>query len=237
VDSRRQEPRVTINKEFDSFDQFVREYVTNISRSGVFIKTPKPLPVGSIVNLRFTVVMDGVETIERLWHLDARLQVVICTAYSDHSWEDVLVRLDVQDRLVILKKPFDTVEVLQLASSLSEKWRLARQAPRPGDLRFPDRMAGARIDGDERAVGGGDVKLIVENCGAALRGARQRRPLVLPDDVAAARIEGIDAIELRDVHDAVMDDRHRLNRVLPGHPVHPLRLQTADGRGRQLLQR
>ena len=64
MDSRRQEPRVTINKEFDSFDQFVREYVTNISRSGVFIKTPKPLPVGSIVNLRFTVVMDGVETIE-----------------------------------------------------------------------------------------------------------------------------------------------------------------------------
>jgi uncharacterized protein (TIGR02266 family) len=64
VDSRRQEERVTINKEFDSFDQFVREYVTNISRSGVFIKTVKPLPVGSLVNLRFTVVMDGVETIE-----------------------------------------------------------------------------------------------------------------------------------------------------------------------------
>lgn len=62
--SRRQEPRLTINKEFDSFDQFVREYVINISRSGVFIKTADPLAVGSIVNLRFTVVMDGIETIE-----------------------------------------------------------------------------------------------------------------------------------------------------------------------------
>ncbi len=62
--SGRQEPRVTINKEFDSFDQFVREYVTNISRSGVFIKTAAPLAVGSIVNLKFTVVMDAVETIE-----------------------------------------------------------------------------------------------------------------------------------------------------------------------------
>lgn len=62
--SRRQEPRLTINKEFDSFDQFVREYVINISRSGVFIKTAEPLAVGSIVNLRFTVVMDGIETIE-----------------------------------------------------------------------------------------------------------------------------------------------------------------------------
>jgi len=64
MDSRRQEQRLTINKEFDSFDQFVREYVTNISRSGVFIKTTEPLAVGSIVNLKFTVVMDGVEVIE-----------------------------------------------------------------------------------------------------------------------------------------------------------------------------
>jgi uncharacterized protein (TIGR02266 family) len=64
VESRRQEARVTINKEFDSFDQFVREYVTNISRSGVFIKTTTPLAVGSVVDLKFTVVMDGIETIE-----------------------------------------------------------------------------------------------------------------------------------------------------------------------------
>ncbi|HTV25964.1 MAG TPA: PilZ domain-containing protein [Polyangiaceae bacterium] len=64
METRRQEARLTINKEFDSFDQFVREYVTNISRSGVFIKTATPLPVGTLVNLEFTVVMDGIETIE-----------------------------------------------------------------------------------------------------------------------------------------------------------------------------
>jgi uncharacterized protein (TIGR02266 family) len=60
----RQEARVTINKEFDSFDQFIQEYVTNISRSGVFIKTKQPLPVGTIVNLRFSVIMNDVESIE-----------------------------------------------------------------------------------------------------------------------------------------------------------------------------
>jgi uncharacterized protein (TIGR02266 family) len=64
ADTRRQQERLTINKEFDSFDQFVREYVTNISRTGVFIKTSSPLPVGSKVDLKFTVVMDGIETIE-----------------------------------------------------------------------------------------------------------------------------------------------------------------------------
>lgn len=60
----RESERVTINKEFDSFDQFIKEYVTNISRSGAFIKTNDPLPIGSEVDLRFTVIMDDIETIE-----------------------------------------------------------------------------------------------------------------------------------------------------------------------------
>src|SRR5688572_5771799 len=60
----RKNERVTINKEFDSFDQFIKEYVTNISRSGAFIKTSEPLPIGSEVDLRFTVIMDDIETIE-----------------------------------------------------------------------------------------------------------------------------------------------------------------------------
>lgn len=56
--------RVTINKEFASFDAFLEEYVTNISRSGVFVKSKSPLPIGTLVNLRFTVIMDDIETIE-----------------------------------------------------------------------------------------------------------------------------------------------------------------------------
>jgi uncharacterized protein (TIGR02266 family) len=62
--SGREEQRVTINKEFDSFDQFIQEYVTNISRTGVFIKTKEPLPIGTTVNLRFTVIMDDIESVE-----------------------------------------------------------------------------------------------------------------------------------------------------------------------------
>ena len=60
----RSSERVTINKEFESFDQFIREYVTNISRSGVFIKSATPLAIGTRVNLRFTVIMEDIETIE-----------------------------------------------------------------------------------------------------------------------------------------------------------------------------
>jgi uncharacterized protein (TIGR02266 family) len=64
VSTSRQEERVTINKEFDSFDQFIQEYVTNISKSGVFIRTEEPLSVGTEVDLRFTVIMESIETIE-----------------------------------------------------------------------------------------------------------------------------------------------------------------------------
>src|SRR5215471_12263044 len=56
--------RVTINKEFESFDAFIQEYVTNISRTGVFIKSQQPMPIGTRVNLRFTVIMDDIESIE-----------------------------------------------------------------------------------------------------------------------------------------------------------------------------
>ena len=61
--SGRRDERVTINKEFDSFDQFIQEYVTNISATGVFIKTDTPLPVGTQVDLRFTVIMNDIQTI------------------------------------------------------------------------------------------------------------------------------------------------------------------------------
>lgn len=63
-EKKRDGDRLTINKEFESFDAFIQEYVTNISKSGVFIKSSTPLPIGTKVNLHFTVIMEDIETIE-----------------------------------------------------------------------------------------------------------------------------------------------------------------------------
>jgi uncharacterized protein (TIGR02266 family) len=60
----RQFSRVTVNKEFASIESFIAEYVTNVSRGGVFIRSRQPLPVGTRVNLRFTLLIDEIETIE-----------------------------------------------------------------------------------------------------------------------------------------------------------------------------
>jgi two-component system, NtrC family, sensor kinase len=101
-----------------------REGVARIEAS---VRAGRPYAM-AFVDMRMPPGWDGVETIERLWRIDPQVQIVICTAYSDHSWQEVLARLDVQDRLLILKKPFDIIEVSQLARTLTAKWELTRRA-------------------------------------------------------------------------------------------------------------
>ena len=81
----------------------------------------------AFVDMRMPPGWDGVETIEHIWKVDPEIQVVICTAFSDHPWRRITARLGQTDRLLILRKPFDAIEVEQLASSLTRKWNLAQE--------------------------------------------------------------------------------------------------------------
>lgn len=80
----------------------------------------------AFVDMRMPPGWDGLETIENIWYVDPEIQIVICTAYSDHPWEDVSKRIGENDKLLILMKPFNSIEVVQLANSLTKKWNLAR---------------------------------------------------------------------------------------------------------------
>lgn len=82
----------------------------------------------AFVDMRMPQGWDGAQTMEELWKVDLDLQVVVCTAYSDYSWEELLSRLKAHDRLLILKKPFDNIEVQQMANTLAAKWDMARRA-------------------------------------------------------------------------------------------------------------
>jgi len=82
----------------------------------------------AFVDMRMPPGWDGLKTIESIWTIDPNIQVVICTAYSDYSWGEISDRLGKSQNLLILKKPFDSAEVAQLASALTEKWVLAKQA-------------------------------------------------------------------------------------------------------------
>jgi len=81
----------------------------------------------AFVDVRMPPGWDGIETIRRIWQQYPDLQVVICTAYSDYSWEEMIRQVGGTDSLVILKKPFDNIEVLQLAHTLTQKWTLSHR--------------------------------------------------------------------------------------------------------------
>ena len=84
----------------------------------------------AFVDVRMPPGWDGIETITHIWKEFPDLQIVICTAYSDYSWEDITTVLGTTDQILVLKKPFDHIEVIQMAHALCKKWQLTRIADR-----------------------------------------------------------------------------------------------------------
>jgi two-component system, cell cycle sensor histidine kinase and response regulator CckA len=81
----------------------------------------------AFVDVRMPPGWDGIETISRIWEIDPDLQIVVCTAYADYSWEEIRAKVGQPDSLLVLKKPFDNIEVQQLANALTKKWQLSMQ--------------------------------------------------------------------------------------------------------------
>lgn len=82
----------------------------------------------AFVDMRMPPGWDGLQTIERIWELDLDVQIVLCTAFSDYTAGQIEASLGRSDRLVFLRKPFETLEVHQLAFALTEKWRMTQDA-------------------------------------------------------------------------------------------------------------
>jgi signal transduction histidine kinase len=76
----------------------------------------------AFMDVRMPPGWDGIETIQRIWQVDPQIQVVVCTAYADYSWEEIYQRFGDADNLVFLRKPFDHTEVRQLACAMTSKW-------------------------------------------------------------------------------------------------------------------
>ena len=81
----------------------------------------------AFVDVRMPPGWDGIETISQIWKVDPDVQIVVCTAYADYSWEEIRAKVGQPDSLLVLKKPFDNIEVQQLAHALTKKWQLSMQ--------------------------------------------------------------------------------------------------------------
>ena len=80
----------------------------------------------AFVDMRMPPGWDGLETIEHLWAVDPDVQVVICSAHTDYDWSEVVDRLQHSDKLLVLRKPAEPIEVLQCATALTRKWQNER---------------------------------------------------------------------------------------------------------------
>jgi EAL domain-containing protein (putative c-di-GMP-specific phosphodiesterase class I)/ActR/RegA family two-component response regulator len=104
--------------------EFATQGEQGVEMAGQARAAGRPYAV-AFVDVRMPPGIDGIETTARICRLDPDVQIVICTAYSDHTWEQILAKLGRSDRIVVLKKPFDNIEVLQLADTLTQRWQSA----------------------------------------------------------------------------------------------------------------
>lgn len=129
--------RSSVFYEIDAASQG-QEGLTMVEKS---LAAGKPYAL-AFVDVRMPPGWDGIETTRRIWEVCPDVQIVLCTAFADCSWSELQEQVNPLDRLLILKKPFDSIEVLQLANALTEKWRLRKASEiRLADL---DAMVGQR---------------------------------------------------------------------------------------------
>ena len=127
------------------FAQQGRQGVTLVERA---LANGQPFAL-AFIDMRMPPGWDGLETIQHLWAADPDVQVVICSAHSDYDWADFTERLGHSDRLLVLKKPFEPIEVQQCASALTRKWQAEQVVRR--QVQSLEHMVAVRTMGLEAA--------------------------------------------------------------------------------------
>ncbi len=77
------------------------------------------------MDVRMPPGWDGILTSEKIWEKAPQTEIVIVTAYSDYTWEEMIGKLGINNKLLFIKKPFDSLSVKQLALNLTNKWNNA----------------------------------------------------------------------------------------------------------------
>src|SRR5699024_8806300 len=70
------------------------------------------------MDVRMPPGMDGIQTIRQIWKRYPYTEIMICTAYSDYSWDKIIASLGSTDKLLFMKKPFDATALKQTALTL-----------------------------------------------------------------------------------------------------------------------
>lgn len=152
----------------------------------------------AFVDMRMPPGIDGADTIARIWNIDPRIEIVVCTAYADRSQEEMVGLLGRSEGLLVLKKPFDVVEVQQMADALTQKWTMSRMVRRqqeelarrsstaPGVAREP-RVPDAAVTAEAAFI----ARLARLACESGLELCEHPQPLADPTGAGAPRIAAV----------------------------------------------
>ena len=76
----------------------------------------------AFIDVRMPPGIDGKETARRIRALDANINIVIVSAYSDHGVTEIARVAGPADKLFYISKPFTAEEVRQMATALAKRW-------------------------------------------------------------------------------------------------------------------
>jgi len=112
------------------------------------IHTGNPISL-IFLDMRMPPGINGRETAKQIRELDKNVEIVIMTAYSDYTYTEIIEKIGTADRLLYLNKPFDVLQISQLALSLTNRWLAEEELKKttaqksPSDLNKADRQISA----------------------------------------------------------------------------------------------
>jgi diguanylate cyclase (GGDEF)-like protein len=85
----------------------------------------KPYPL-AVVDIHLQPEGDGIATIQKIWEADPNIQIVITMVQSDYTWNELHRQLKNHGQFVVLKKPFDVIELRSLLAMLINKSEISQ---------------------------------------------------------------------------------------------------------------
>lgn len=116
------------SKAFDPFDEVDFNILTadqglvGVELVKKMAEQGNPLKV-AFIDMRMPPGINGLETAKMIRGIDSKIEIVLVTAYSDVDFKTISQEIGAHDKLLYLKKPFDTQEIKQIALNLIVKHR------------------------------------------------------------------------------------------------------------------
>ena len=125
ADIRKERYQVNLTRDFELDHAYQGDEALKMVRTAASENRPYSL---IFMDIRMPPGYNGITTISRIWQEFPDIEMVLCTAHSDYTLEEIVSELGMTDQLMFIRKPFDSVMVIQMALALTKKWSLNQKS-------------------------------------------------------------------------------------------------------------